>query len=294
MPRISLVMPALNAEATLRQSFDSLAKQTMTDFDIILVNDGSSDSTQMIAESYQEKLNIKIFNHDTPQGVADSINDGIKASDSEFIARLDADDLAQPQRLEKQLNFMSNHSKIGVCGSDMLLFNDNDQQQYLLAHPQSNAAIRTALIQRCAISHPSVMCRRQVFEQIGYYDNRFDFAEDYELWCRASLLGIKFANIPEVLTLYRKHEGQVGKQKAQLQYERDIAIKIRYISAWIDVDEIGLLPHFLGLQTQFPSKDVAMTALQQIAPLILRLAKTVPDFDEFSSIFSNSLSRHLK
>jgi glycosyltransferase involved in cell wall biosynthesis len=293
MPLISVVMPARNAAATLAESLDSLVQQSFADFELVLVNDGSSDDTAAIAERYAPQLNLRLLHHETSQGVARSINDGLAASDSEFVARLDADDLAQPLRLQRQLDFLRTQTQVGVCGSDMLVFSQEQEQRFVLAHPSANAAIRTALVQRCAIAHPSVMCRRQIFELAGCYDERFDFAEDYELWCRASLLGVQFANIAEPLTHYRKHAGQVSRQKAQLQYERDMAIKARYMGAWLQGEPPGLLPQFLALQTRFPSREIALAVLQQSGMAMTQLARAVPDGEEFGRIMTGSLLRHL-
>jgi glycosyltransferase involved in cell wall biosynthesis len=293
MPLISVVMPARNAAATVAESLDSLVQQSFADFELVLVNDGSSDDTAAIAERYASQLNLRLLHHEASQGVARSINDGLAASDSEFVARLDADDLAQPLRLQRQLDFLRAQTQVGVCGSDMLVFSQEQEQRFVLAHPTANAAIRTALVQRCAIAHPSVMCRRQIFELAGPYDERFDFAEDYELWCRASLLGVQFANIAEPLTHYRKHAGQVSRQKAQLQYERDMAIKARYMGAWLQGEPPGLLPQFLALQTRFPSREIALAVLQQSGMAMTQLARAVPDGQEFARIMTGSLLRHL-
>ena len=295
MPLISLVMPARNAEATLADSLETLTRQTFDDFELVLVDDGSTDATGEIAARYAQQLKLRVIVHADSQGVARSINDGVLAGDSEFVARLDADDLALPARLERQLEFLRANRSIGVCGSHMQLFrreNGKLEVSNVLAHPLDNAAIRTALVQRCAISHPSLMCRREVFELAGYYDVRFDFAEDYELWCRASLLGVQFANIPEILTCYRKHPGQVGQEKAYMQYERDLEIKKRYIGAWLQ-ESPGILPKFLSLQTKFPSREAAMEALQQCSEAMIKLARTVPDLDEYARIVSGSMARHM-
>ncbi|MET0334651.1 MAG: glycosyltransferase [Rhizobacter sp.] len=297
MPFVSFVIPAKNAEATLSETLDSLVAQTFTDFEVVLVNDGSTDNTAGVAAAYADRLPLKVVTHDASQGVAESINDGLRASDSEFVARIDADDLAAPQRLERQLTFLRAHPVVDVVGSHMQIFGVEDGvrvDRHVLAHPTESAEIRTALLQRCALAHPSVMCRRSFFERFGTYDVRFDFAEDYELWCRASLLGAQFANIPEILTHYRKHAGQVSTQKAQLQYDRDMAIKARYMAAWLHGENPGLLPQFIALQTQFRSRDIALTVLQQCGPAMTRLARAVPHSDEYARIVTGSLLRHLR
>ncbi|MCR5883024.1 glycosyltransferase [Rhizobacter sp. J219] len=297
MPFVSVVIPAKNAEATLPETLESLCAQSFRDFEVVLVNDGSTDGTAAVAAAFAERLSLRVVTHEASKGVAESINDGLRAGDSEFVARLDADDLAAPQRLERQLSFLRSRPGVDVCGSHMQIFSVEDGQRvdrHVLAHPTESAEIRTALLQRCAISHPSVLCRRSTFERFGFYDPRFDFAEDYELWCRASLLGAQFANLPEVLTHYRKHAGQVSSQKAQLQYERDIAIKARYMAAMLQGENPGLLPQFIALQTQFRSRDIALTVLQQCGPAMTRLARAVPHSDEYARIVTGSLMRHLR
>lgn len=293
MPLISVVMPARNAAATLAESLESLATQSFKDFELVLVNDGSSDETVAIAESFAARLNLRLVHHESSHGVARSINDGLAQSDSEFVARLDSDDLAQPERLARQLEFLRANPQVGVCGTHVLVFSREHEQSFVLNHPTGSASIRTALVQRCAIAHPSVMLRRQVFELAGTYDVRFDFAEDYELWCRASLLGVQFANIAEPLTHYRKHAGQVSQQKAQLQYERDMAIKTRYMTAWLQGEAPGLLPQFLALQTRFPNREMALAVLQQCGMAMTKLARAVPDAEELGRIMTGSLLRHL-
>lgn len=297
MPFISVVIPAKNAEATLADTLGSLAMQSFRDFEVVLVNDGSTDKTADIAASFADRLAIKVVTHEESKGVAESINDGLNASDSDYVARLDADDMAAPQRLERQIAFLRCHPDIDVCGSHMQIFsieNGERVDHHVLAHPTESAEIRTALLQRCAIAHPSVLVRRSFFDRFGQYDPRFDFAEDYELWCRASLLGAQFANIPQVLTHYRRHANQVSSQKAQLQYERDIAIKARYMASWLQGENPGLLPQFIALQTQFRSRDIALSVLQQCGPTMTLLARSVPHNDEYARIVTGTLMRHFR
>ena len=293
MPLISVVMPARNAAKTLAATLDSLVAQTFKDFDVVVVNDASSDETPHIAEGYCNRLSLKVVSVQENQGVAKSINMGIAQSDSEFIVRLDSDDLARADRLDKQVAFMQANAAIDVCGSHMDVFSDEDDSRYVLAHPTVNAEIKTAFTQRCAIAHPSVIARRSFFDSVGLYDPRFDFAEDYELWCRASLLGKQFANIGEPLTHYRRHSGQVTRQKAQLQFGRDIAIKNKYLAGLLDGMPSGHLAEFLSLQTQFPSKEVAIAVLADCTPAMLHLATRVQSPSEYARIVSGSVRRHL-
>jgi glycosyltransferase involved in cell wall biosynthesis len=293
MPKITFVIPAKNAQKTLAETLTSLVSQTFKDFNVIIVDDGSTDQTALIAQTFQEKLPIKIISHPESEGVAKSINDGIMRSDSEFVARLDADDTAHPLRLQKQLDFFESNQKTGICGSQMNVFSDDGLTHYVLSHPTSSASIKTALIQRCVLAHPSLLIRRSVFEIAGLYDVNFDYAEDYDLWCRASLLGIQFANINEQLTNYRIHSGQVSNQKSQLQQVRDLAIKKKYISAFLDGDDPEELPKFLSLTNQYENKITSLNAYLKCGKNILQLAKNIPDTEEYHRIIFGSLIRHL-
>ncbi|RZL35263.1 MAG: glycosyltransferase, partial [Rubrivivax sp.] len=105
MPLISVVIPALNAAQTLGETLQSLANQSLRDFEVVLVDDGSTDDTAALAARFEGLLNLRRIAHADPQGVARSLNDGLAAGDSEFVARLDADDLAHPERLRLQLEF---------------------------------------------------------------------------------------------------------------------------------------------------------------------------------------------
>lgn len=290
---ISVIMPAYNSSKTIAATLDSLVVQSCKDFEVILINDASTDNTLAIAESYYNKLSIKIVSAAENQGVAKSLNIGLIQSDAEFIARLDTDDLARADRLEKQLEFMQANTAIDVCGSDIEIFSDENENRFHLAHPTGNAEIKTAFVQRNVIAHPSVIVRRSFFDHIGMYDPRFDFAEDYELWCRASLQGKQFANLAESLTYYRRHAGQVSVQKTQLQLERDMTIKKKYLTGWLDGAPCEYLAEFLSSTAQFISKEVAVAVLANCTPDLLRLTKRIPHEAEFGRIVSNSIRRHL-
>jgi GT2 family glycosyltransferase len=296
MPRISIILPALNASATIEETIQSLRAQTYRDFEVVLIDDGSTDQTAELALRYAQDIPFQVIRHQLPMGVAESLNDGIRNSDSELIARMDADDLAIPNRLQAQVDLLDQLPEIDICGSAMQVFSSNEAgetyEKYVLAHPCDDVKIRTALLQRCAIAHPSVMCRRTLFTDIGLYDPEMDFAEDYDLWCRASMQGKKFANLPEVLMRYRVHPGQVSSRKAVVQYGRDQAIKSKYYNHFAPDVGASALPRLLSLSTAFTSaQDLHQTIAQCLGPLA-RLSKAAPDMEEFTHILSLCSMRH--
>ncbi len=296
MPRISIILPALNASATIEETIQSLLAQTYRDFEVVLIDDGSTDQTAEVAQRYAQDVAVRVMRHEFPMGVAESLNDGIRNSDSEFIARIDADDLAIANRLQAQVDLLEQLPEVDICGSAMQVFSSNaageTYDKYILAHPCDDVKIRTALLQRCAIAHPSVMCRRTLFTDVGLYDPEMDFAEDYDLWCRASMQGKKFANLPEVLMRYRVHPGQVSSRKALVQYGRDQAIKSKYYNHFAPDVGASALPRLLSLSTVFTSaQDLHQTIAQCLGPLA-RLSKAAPDMDEFTHILSLCSLRH--
>jgi glycosyltransferase involved in cell wall biosynthesis len=291
---ITVVMPAHNAAATLAQTLASLAQQTQRDFELLLVDDASNDGTAGIAEQFAGSVPLKLLRNETKAGVARSLNRGIAESDSEFIARLDADDLAQPVRLVRQLEFLRAQPRVDLVGSQMAMFRSLEEGPLgLLTQPTEDRAIRTALLQRNVIAHPSLLARRSFFVDVGAYNPALDYAEDYDLWCRGALLGKRFANIAEPLTWYRVHAASVSQSKAQTQYERDVEARRRYMTALLGDVPAGWLPQLFAGGTRFASREAAAMAFAQSAAALLGLGRRVPDAEAYADLVKACLERHL-
>jgi hypothetical protein len=183
---------------------------------------------------------------------------------------------------------------IDVCGTWMEMFYDDPTREVrILVKPLEDAQIKTALIQYCSLSHGSSTFRKTYFDDIGHFDVRFDFAEDYDLWCRGALLGKRYANLPEALSRYRQHDQQVGQQKLQLQYERDMAVKRKYLSALLGGESSGNLAEFFSKRTQFINRETALMVIQQSLPMLFKLSRKVTDEKTFSDIVAECMGRHL-
>lgn len=296
MPKVSFLIPAHNAEKTLHETLNSLTQQTFRDFDILIVNDASTDNTVQVAHRYSPQLSIRVLTLEQNAGVAEALTRGLAHIDSEYIARLDADDIAHPKRLEMQVSYLDNKTEIDVCGSQIGFFSGDftpGTVLRVLSHPTNNFAIKTGLIQNCAVVHGSALFRTGFFADLGGYDRRYDYAEDYDLWCRGALLGKNYANIPEILTYVRQHANQVSQQKAQLQHERDLAIKKKYISAILGGESPGLLPEFFSLRISFTSREIALNVLTQSMPLIMQLGQRIYDTKKYAEIVAGCIQRHL-
>jgi glycosyltransferase involved in cell wall biosynthesis len=290
MAKVSVLIPAKNAEATVAQTLESLCAQTFKDFDVVLVDDGSTDLTAAEVDRFSDRLSLKMISLDNSVGVAKALNTGIEAIGSEYIARLDSDDTAMPDRLARQVQFMDQSPEVDVCGSTVEMFWDDDSQPARhLVKPALDAEIRTALVQYCSLSHPSVMVRRTFFDRVGRYNPDFDFAEDYELWCRGALQGARYANLLEPLTRYRQHNRRVSVEKQAIQSQRALDIQRNYIAALLG-EPPGLLPELLSLGLRFKERDLYETVLRQEMYRAMKLFVAVPDGKHYSSALAQILA----
>jgi len=210
-PELSVIMCVYNGETFLREAVESVLGQTFAAFEFIVVNDGSTDRSAEILASFGDSRIIRIDNSSN-LGLIRSLNIGLALAKGEFIARMDADDICAPDRLQKQLSFLKSNPDIGICGSWVKIVGEVTSYKFPLTHDE----IITAFLEYNAMAHPSILFRSKVLKESGLlYDLGFPGAEDYELWSRMIFL-TRFANIPETLLFYRRHEQQVTQNKKKL------------------------------------------------------------------------------
>jgi len=211
-PIISVVMPVYNGEKYLREAIDSILTQTYTDFEFIILNDGSIDSTEEIILSYDDSRIVYVKNEKNLQ-IVKTLNKGIDLAKGEYIARMDADDISLPERFEKQMEFMEKNPDIDVCGTWYKTFGKNE---YLHKLPVEHEQIKADLLFYCPLAHPTIMMKRSIFDTYEYPDN-FPKAEDYALWTKL-VEYYKFSNIPICLLHYRLHSDQTGEIYNSIQF----------------------------------------------------------------------------
>ncbi|MEO5643294.1 MAG: glycosyltransferase family 2 protein [Bacteroidia bacterium] len=205
---LSVVLPCYNAAEFLQEAINSVLSQTFSDFELIILDDGSTDNSGEII-SKQTDPHIRVLRNEKNLGLIKTLNKGIAAAQGKYIARMDADDVSRPERFEKQISFLENNPAVGVCATWMFMIHNKTvyKHRYL-----TSDLIQSALVFNNPIVHPSVMMRKAIFagnEQI--YDPAFPHGEDYALWI--SLLGkTGFAVLNEPLIDYRAHAGQVSRQ----------------------------------------------------------------------------------
>jgi len=215
-PLISVVMPVYNSETYLQESANSILNQTYTNFEFIVINDGSTDRSLDILTEYAEKDDrIAIINQQN-SGLSNSLNRGIELSRSDLIARMDADDISNLTRLEEQFNFMNNNPEVAVAGTAFELFGENTKSK-IITMPVTNESIRRNLAFRFCLCHPTVMFRKTTIVDAGRYQGAGP-CQDLELWLRLSRnKTLQFANLEKPLLKYRIHPNQIkGSIKAYI------------------------------------------------------------------------------
>ena len=209
-PLISVLLPAYNSEDYIAETIDSILRQTLDDFEILVINEfGSDDQTVEIIEMFHDDR-IKIVQNEERLGLAESLNKGMKMARGKYIARIDADDLSSPDRFEKQVRFLDENPEYGVCGSWQHHFGPDTDMIHRV--PVSHEALKAQFLYRCELCHSTLMLRREAFIDNGLFYDPSRAAEDYELWTRA-VYCFKFANLPEVLGEYRVGGGNITAQK---------------------------------------------------------------------------------
>lgn len=207
MPKISVILPVYNAQTFILESVNSILAQSYRDFELILVDDASSDKTLEMLSSISDSR-IRLIQNKVNVGLVGSINRGLDIAGGELIARMDHDDIALPHRFEKQVSFLNQHSSIDVLGSGYQLIDCAGKLGVRYVPPILHEEISWALSFMCPIAHPTVMVRRNVLLTGNGYRESHSFAEDYDLWERISM-NVKFANLSESLLLLRKHDANM-------------------------------------------------------------------------------------
>jgi len=196
LPKVSVVMSVYNEEAMVSRAIESILNQTFESFEFIIVNDGSTDKTLEVIKGYTENR-IKLIDKGYNSGLADSLNIGIKYSVGDFIARMDADDFSEKERLEIQVRFLEDNPDIAMVGTWAYLIDLNKNIKKECKPPVSDKVIKKYMEKDNPFIHSSVMLRKKVIEKVGYY-NPIKVIEDYDLWIRIAK-HYKIANIPMFL-----------------------------------------------------------------------------------------------
>src|ERR1035437_9636183 len=192
-PVISVLMPVYNAEPYLKEAIESVLNQSFRDFELLLIDDASTDKSVEIIKSYHDNR-IVLLQKPINSGYNDSLNMAIPFAKGEYIARMDADDLSLDNRFLKQYNYMEQHPDILVLGTMLKVIGADFSNKY---HPITYDQVKLFSLMGSPVAHPTVFIRRSVFDTYNLkYDRNFEPAEDYDLWSRILEIG-KIENLPD-------------------------------------------------------------------------------------------------
>src|SRR5579872_4675255 len=210
IPSISVVMSVFNGERFLRDAIESILNQSFCDFEFIIIDDGSTESIGSILDWYQKSdPRIRVY-HQENRGLIESLNRACGLARGKYIARMDADDIATPDRLGRQLQYMEAHPGVAVLGGAVEIIDANGKLRGNAAPPTGDDAIRSNLQNgNTVFYHPTVMMRKEVFLAVGGYREVVVDAEDFDLWTRIADKH-KLANLAQVVLKYRRHPHQVS------------------------------------------------------------------------------------
>jgi glycosyltransferase involved in cell wall biosynthesis len=272
-PVVSVVLPVYNGATYLKESIESILKQSFSNFELIIINDGSTDDSAEIITSFTDRR-IKYIaqkNH----GLAKTLNRGIALAKGKYIARQDQDDRSFPTRLAKQVTHLESHPDCGLVGTWATIWEETTDTGKVHRHPADDLTLRFELLFDNPFVHSSVMLRKTVFKTVGLYSTDPDRQppEDYELWSRV-VQKYQVANLPEVLHLYRGVKHGMSRDKDNPFLPKVIRISVENIARQLNRKPTD--PQVMALATlaHCPFKSKSLPPLDELVDLFNQLVST--------------------
>ena len=273
-PAISVIMSVYNGEAHLAEAVESVLSQTFRDFELVILDDGSTDRSLEIVRGYAAKdSRVRLITREN-RGLIASLNQLIGEARAPLLARMDADDRCHPERLARQHAFLAAHPACGVVGSWAHRMGGDGTvwPGYVYKFPVTPAEVRAAIGYESILAHPTVMYRRDVVRQAGGYHSAFKHAEDFDLWLRMADI-TEISNIPEPLLTYRTHADQITSRHL-LEQRINVGISLHAWrmrqQGWPDPTAgVDRLPRMGEIDAFFGRAGIEMDILDWVVPGIL-------------------------
>jgi glycosyltransferase involved in cell wall biosynthesis len=243
LPLVSIILPAYNSEKYIAAAVTSITEQVYDNFELIIINDGSTDKTSTILSSLTDQR-IMVLNNDGNNGLIFSLNRGIDESKGEFIARMDADDICTNDRIEKQVHWLLHHPEISAVGTFIKIIDENSVEKgdwSLDRNTSTKESIRKVMPKENCLAHPTAMIRSDVLKKYKYSAYQKNI-EDYDLWLRMLADGLVIEKVPQPLLLYRDHTTSVTNVylKKQNPFLKNYHCKRKFLAARIKQGKWGV------------------------------------------------------
>lgn len=297
-------MPVLNSQRWLDDAVQSILHQTFRDFELVVVDDGSTDgSVKKLLEYGAADPRVRVIQNDKTQGISASLNTGLRSCRGEFVARMDADDVAAPERLDVQVKWMDMHGDVGLLGSSSLDIDEKGNALGVRTSPLDDVSIRWRSLLANPFIHPTVMWRAGVLRQSGLsYDETLPAAQDYDLWTRV-LKSTKGGNIDKPLVRYRRAGGVTQNRRVeQLRIHDRIAFRTvqeRLPECFVTGEQLSRLRSAV-VGGSGPAGESCSIAQAELSFLYLRMFKTYlakyrenPDLESLKKTETAALARRV-
>ena len=303
--KISVILPVYNAEKFLEEAIKSILDQTYKNFELIIYDDGSKDNSKNIIDSFNDSR-IKYFKNDKNLGLIKTLNNALKFSTGEYIARMDADDICLPDRFQKQISFF-NFNDVDILGTEICFINENSKILGRGVGKYCGMKITPyTFLQRSPLYHSTVMFKRKVLDREDFYDADFIHAEDYELWLRLSKKH-KIDLIDEPLLFYRIHGDSITSNNSEIAIKsvgnalerhlghlhKGILPKVRFEKLRVPGDQKRILNFWLSIKNDVDSVFLAQNIIILFFPKVLPKLFGVPlrDYIMASFFFLRGIAR---
>lgn len=242
-PKVTVLMPVYNVALYVTEAINSILNQTFKDFELLIINDGSSDSTREEVLKFSDSR-IRFVENEKNIGLANTLNRGVELANGEYIARMDGDDISLPERLAKQVAILDSRRDIDICGAGYRFFGSRN---YSAIYPEQHEEIKIGLLFGCCMIIP-LFRRQSIINASLRYNQEYFPAEDYRFWTEC-VHKLNMYNIPEILFLYRMHSTQVSEVMTN-QSEMSNTVRIFYFKSLFSVSDKGIaetfVRHFAG------------------------------------------------
>jgi glycosyltransferase involved in cell wall biosynthesis len=234
-PRVSIILPTHNGAAYIRRAIQSVREQTIKEWELIVVNDGSTDATgALVTESVATDARIRSFVFTSNKGIQKALNEGLMQSRAPLIARIDDDDVwADPRKLEKQLQYLAEHPQCVLVGTGLIVQDEQGAELYRFINPLTDAAIRARMLYRNCFSHSTVLFKKDAAMRFNGYSEAAEVLhiEDYDLWLKLGTCG-EMGNIPDYAARFTSRAGALSAKNKLTQLVAQSRLTAQYKNSY--------------------------------------------------------------